>query len=100
MFYKQQRLMKKRSTIKRTTQSPVYNECFIFQIPDNDIFNVHFDIILFDFDHQMKHEPIGMITLGKSDDPSRSYWTDVCHRQWKKQMAQWYSLKALTKLNY
>ena len=94
MFYKGQRIIKKRSTIKRTTQCPVYNECFTFQIPDNDLTNIYFDIILFDYDQHMKHEPIGVFTIGNStNNENNQHWNDVCHRQITKQIAQWYQLK-------
>jgi Ca2+-dependent lipid-binding protein len=91
MYYKGQRIIKKRSTIKRTTQSPVYNECFTFHIPDNDLQNIHFDIILFDYDRHMKHEPIGTFSIG--NDNNNQHWIDVCQRQITKQIAQWYQLK-------
>ncbi|CAF1369034.1 unnamed protein product, partial [Adineta ricciae] len=84
MFYKKQRIAKRKSTIKRTTQSPVYNECFTFNIPNNEIECIHFDIILFDYDRHMKHEPIGIFSIGKQMD---QHWNDVCHRQITKQIA-------------
>ncbi|CAF3831286.1 unnamed protein product [Adineta steineri] len=90
MFYKNQRIVKKRSTIKRTTQSPVYNECFTFNIPNNEIKNIHFDIILFDYDRHMKHDTIGIFSIGKE---MNQHWNDVCHRQITKQIAHWYQLK-------
>jgi hypothetical protein len=93
MFYKGQRLIKKKSTIKRTTQCPVYNECFTFNIPDNDILNIHFDIVLFDYDHHMKHEPIGRFSIGNNPTETDQHWNDVCHRQITKQIAHWYQLK-------
>lgn len=91
MFYKNQRIVKKRSTIKRATQSPVYNECFTFNIPNNEIDGIHLDIILFDYDRHMKHEPIGMFSIGKEVS---QHWNDVCERQSTKQVAHWYQLKA------
>ncbi len=100
MFYKGQRIIKKRSTIKRTTQCPVYNECFTFHIPDNDLHNIHFDIILFDYDRHMKHEPIGTFSIGNNINEMNQHWNDVCHRQITKQIAQWYQLKPFNILNY
>jgi Ca2+-dependent lipid-binding protein len=100
MFYKNQRILKKRSTIKRTTQSPVYNERFTFNIPDNDIENIHFDIVLFDYDRHMKHEPIGTFSIGNNTDEINHHWNDVCHRQITKQIAQWYQLKPFNLLSY
>ncbi|UJR15092.1 hypothetical protein I4U23_002059 [Adineta vaga] len=73
MFYKNQRIVKKKSSIKRTTQSPVYNECFTFNIPNNEIESIYFDIILFDYDRHMKHEPIGMFSIGKE---MNQHWND------------------------
>ncbi|CAF0863317.1 unnamed protein product [Rotaria sordida] len=100
MFYKGQRIIKKRSTIKRSTQCPVYNECFTFHIPDNDLQNIHFDIILFDYDSHMKHEPIGTFSIGNNTNEINQHWNDVCHRQITKQIAQWYQLKPFNILNY
>ncbi|CAF1561287.1 unnamed protein product, partial [Didymodactylos carnosus] len=64
MLYKDQRIVKKRSTIKRSTHNPVFNECFTFSIPSNDIKNIRFELIIFDFDRHMKHEPIGKCDIG------------------------------------
>lgn len=101
MFYKGQRIVKKRSTIKRTTQSPVYNECFTFHISDNDLHNIYFDIILFDYDRHMKHEPIGILSIGNNNSNEiNQHWNDVCHRQITKQIAQWYQLKPFNMSNY
>ncbi|CAF0922745.1 unnamed protein product [Adineta ricciae] len=100
MFYKGQRIVKKRSTIKRTTQCPVYNECFTFHLPDNDLRNIYFDIILFDYDHHMKHEPIGTFSIGNNTGETNQHWLDVCQRQISKQIAQWYQLKPFNVLNY
>jgi len=101
MFYKGQRLMKKRSSIKRTTQSPVFNECFTFHIPDNEISNIHFDLILFDYDRHNRHEPIGLVNIGNTNETTEinQQWNDICQRKVSKQMAQWYMFKPLTKLN-
>lgn len=93
MFYKDQRIGKKRSTIRRTTQSPVYNECFTFAIPDNDLPNVYFDFVLLDYDRHRKHEPIGQVSIGNHQAETDQHWHDVCHRQVAKQIAQWYQLK-------
>ncbi|UJR31586.1 hypothetical protein I4U23_019073 [Adineta vaga] len=100
MFYKGQRIVKKRSSIKRTTQCPVYNECFTFHIPENDLQNIYFDIILFDYDHHMKHEPIGIFSIGNHTNERNQHWHDVCHRQISKQIAQWYELKPFNVSNY
>ena len=91
MFYKNQRILKKKSTVKRTTQSPVYNEYFTFHIPNNDIENIYFDIILFHYDQHIKHETIGTFSIGKEIN---QHWNDVCCRQITKQIAHWYQLKS------
>ncbi|CAM4762698.1 unnamed protein product [Rotaria magnacalcarata] len=100
MFYKGQRIIKKRSTIQRSTQCPVYNECFTFHIPDNDLKNTHFDIIVLDYDHHMKHEPIGTFSIGNNTNETNQHWDDACHRQIAKQIAQWYQLKPFNTFNY
>lgn len=100
MFYKGQRIVKKRSTIQRSTQCPVFNECFTFQIPDNDLKNTHFDITVFDYDNHIKHEPIGTFSIGNNANETNEHWNDVCHQQITKQIAQWYQLKPFNTLNY
>lgn len=93
--------MKKRSTIKRTTQSPVYNECFTFQIPENDLLNTRFDLILFDYDRHRKHEPIGLVKIGETNGSSeiQQQWSDICQQRMTKQIAQWYPFHPLSKFS-
>ena len=90
MYYKNQRIMKKRSTIKRTSQSPVYNECFTFSLFEKNLDQIRFDVILFDYDHQLRHEPIGRFSIGSPD----RHWMEICQGQKTKQIAHWYPLKA------
>lgn len=90
MFYKNQRIMKKRTTIKRTTQSPIYNECFTFPLMDKDLRKIRFDLVFFDFDQQLRHEPIGKLSIGYPDE----HWIDVFQHQKSKQIAQTYRLKS------
>ncbi|CAF0948922.1 unnamed protein product [Didymodactylos carnosus] len=98
MLYKDQRIVKKRSIIKRSTYNPVFNECFTFSIPSNDIKNIRFELIVFDFDRHMKHEPIGKCDIGggqrQYDEKklvNEKHWNDMCHQS-AKQIASWYRL--------
>ena len=92
IFYKGQRIDKRRTTTKRTTQSPVFNEYFSFEINKDDLLDVRLDLIVFDFDSRVKHEPIGRFSIGKTEPDSGEFWLDVCQRQLNKPRTRWFSL--------
>ncbi|MCP9260884.1 hypothetical protein DINM_004288 [Dirofilaria immitis] len=76
LLYKEQRISKKRSHVKKCTLSPVYNESFVFELPcteEQDLDNVNFEIVVMDWDRLTKNELMGKCFIGSNDE----HWLQV-----------------------
>uniref|UniRef100_A0A0R3RTT2 C2 domain-containing protein n=1 Tax=Elaeophora elaphi TaxID=1147741 RepID=A0A0R3RTT2_9BILA len=90
LLYKQQRISKKKSHVKKCTLSPVYNESFVFELPctsDKDLENVQFEIVVMDWDRLTKNEMMGKCFIGPSDE----HWLQVRSNP-RRQIAEWHQL--------
>jgi len=60
LLYNQQRIAKKKTHVKKRTLSPVFNESFVFDIPNgaDGLNNVSLEFMLLDWDRVTKNEVI------------------------------------------
>lgn len=91
-------MKKKKTSIKKCTLNPHYNESFSFEVPFEEIKKVQLVLTVVDYDRIGTSEPIGKVILGcegTSGDSERRHWMDMlaCPR---RPIAQWHSLKALS----
>jgi len=58
LLYNQQRIAKKKTHVKKRTLSPVFNESFVFEIPNgaDGLNNVSLEFMLLDWDRVTKNE--------------------------------------------
>ena len=74
-MHKDKRKKKWKSTVKKNTLAPIFNESFLFEISKdvNILSDVHLEeVFLMDYDRFSRNDIVGMITLGeKSDDEIR-----------------------------
>ncbi|XP_017351589.1 synaptotagmin-C [Ictalurus punctatus] len=69
------RLKKRKTSIKKNTLNPTYNEALVFDIP-NDIESVSLIIAVMDYDCIGHNEVIGMCRVGSdAEGPGREHWT-------------------------
>ncbi|KAM3721494.1 Synaptotagmin-4 [Dirofilaria immitis] len=90
LLYKEQRISKKRSHVKKCTLSPVYNESFVFELPcteEQDLDNVNFEIVVMDWDRLTKNELMGKCFIGSNDE----HWLQVRSNP-RRQIAEWHQL--------
>ncbi|KAM6979665.1 synaptotagmin-6 [Aplochiton taeniatus] len=86
------RLKKKKTTIKRNTLNPTYNEAIIFDIPPENMDQVTLLISVMDYDLVGHNEIIGLNRVGsQADGLGRDHWNDMlaCPR---KPIAHWHPL--------
>ncbi|XP_054159396.1 synaptotagmin-4-like [Oppia nitens] len=95
LLHNNQRIIKKRTHVKKRTTSPVFNESFVFDIPYNEgLDNVSIEFMVLDYDRLTKNEVIGKLELGpKTGSPTQQkHWQDVIASP-RRQIAEWHKLK-------
>ncbi|XP_028397146.1 synaptotagmin-1-like isoform X2 [Dendronephthya gigantea] len=84
---------KKKTTVKKRTLNPFYNETFTFIVPFEKIEVTSLMVVVLDFDRMSKSEVIGKTIIGAlaSGGPELRHWQDMLASP-KKPIAQWHAL--------
>ncbi|XP_045069405.1 synaptotagmin-C-like isoform X2 [Coregonus clupeaformis] len=86
------RLKKKKTSIKKNTLNPTYNEALVFDIPHEDIDRVSIVIAVMDYDCIGHNEVIGMCRVGSdAEGPGREHWTAMLANP-RKPIDHWHQL--------
>lgn len=87
------RLKKKKTTVKKKTLNPYFNESFSFEIPFEQIQKVQVVVTVLDYDKLGKNEAIGKIFVGlNATGTELRHWSDMLANP-RRPIAQWHSLK-------
>lgn len=87
------RIKKKKTSIKKCTLNPYYNESFAFEIPFEQIQKVQLVVTVVDYDRIGTSEPIGKVVLGcNATGTELRHWMDMLATP-RRPIAQWHSLK-------
>ncbi|KAG7254984.1 hypothetical protein CRUP_006596 [Coryphaenoides rupestris] len=86
------RLKKKKTTVKKNTLNPYYNESFSFEIPLEQMQKIQAVITVLDYDKIGKNDAIGKIWVGsKSTGLGLKHWSDMLANP-RRPIAQWHPL--------
>ncbi|XP_077640378.1 synaptotagmin-8 [Lonchura striata] len=84
---------KKRTSVKKNTLSPYFNEVFVFEVPFSQIQNVDVVISVWDHDKVTKNEPMGKLFLGcRATGSQLRHWSDMLSNP-RRPLAQWHILQ-------
>lgn len=87
------RIKKKKTSIKKCTLNPYYNESFAFEIPFEQIQKINLVVTVVDYDRIGTSEPIGRVILGcNASGTELRHWMDMLASP-RRPIAQWHSLK-------
>ncbi|XP_023580968.1 synaptotagmin-10 [Trichechus manatus latirostris] len=89
------RLKKRKTTTKKNTLNPVYNEAIIFDIPPENVEQVSLSIAVMDYDRVGHNEVIGVCRTGlDAEGLGRDHWNEMLtyHR---KPITHWHPLVEL-----
>lgn len=87
------RIKKKKTSIKKCTLNPYYNESFTFEVPFEQIQKVNLVVTVVDYDRIGTSEPIGKVLLGcNATGTELRHWMDMLASP-RRPIAQWHSLK-------
>uniref|UniRef100_A0A4W3HUJ8 Synaptotagmin 6 n=1 Tax=Callorhinchus milii TaxID=7868 RepID=A0A4W3HUJ8_CALMI len=86
------RLKKKKTTIKKNTLNPTYNEAIIFDIPPENMDQVSLLVSVMDYDRVGHNEIIGVCRVGiTADGLGRDHWNEMLAYP-RKPIAHWHAL--------
>ncbi|XP_027000362.1 synaptotagmin-6 [Tachysurus fulvidraco] len=86
------RLKKKKTTIKKNTLNPIYNEAIIFDIPPENMDQVSLHISVMDYDLVGHNEIIGVNRVGcAAEGLGRDHWNEMLAYP-RKPIAHWHPL--------
>lgn len=91
------RLKKKKTSIKKCTLNPRFNESFTFELPFEQVRNVQLVLTVVDYDRIGTSEPIGKIVLGyeaTTGEQEQRHWLDMIASP-RRTIEQWHTLKSI-----
>ncbi|VDM35041.1 unnamed protein product [Hydatigera taeniaeformis] len=89
------RIKKKKTTIKKCTLNPYYNESFAFEIPFEHIQKVMLIVTVVDYDRIGTSEAIGRVVLGcNAQGAGLRHWSDMLANP-RRPIAQWHTLQEM-----
>lgn len=87
------RLKKKKTSVKKCTLNPYYNESFSFEVPFEQMQKVNLVVTVVDYDRIGTSEPIGKAVLGyNATGTELRHWSDMLASP-RRPIAQWHTLK-------
>ncbi|XP_053206182.1 synaptotagmin 1-like [Panonychus citri] len=87
------RIKKKKTSVKKCTLNPYFNESFQFEVPFEQINKVSVKILVVDYDRIGTCDPIGMVEVGPNCQGNElRHWMDMLASP-RRPIAQWHSLK-------
>ncbi|XP_070800887.1 synaptotagmin-1-like [Pituophis catenifer annectens] len=88
------RIKKKKTTIKKNTLNPYYNESFSFEVPFEQIQKVQVVLMVLDYDKLGKNKAIGKIFVGcNATGTELRHWSDMLANP-RRPIAQWHTLQS------
>ena len=99
LYQGNKRLKKKKTTIKKCTLNPYFNESFTYQVPFEQIQKVSLIVTVVDYDRIGTSEPIGRVVLGcNSSGTELRHWSDMLANP-RRPIAQWHTLQEVPEKN-
>jgi synaptotagmin-1 len=87
------RIKKKKTTIKKCTLNPYFNESFTFEVPFEQIQKVLLDLTVVDYDRIGTSDPIGHVVVGcGASGTELKHWSDMLANP-RRPIAQWHTLR-------
>ncbi|XP_051542815.1 synaptotagmin Vb isoform X1 [Myxocyprinus asiaticus] len=87
------RLKKKKTTVKKNTLNPYFNESFSFEVPFEQIQKVQLLFTVYDYDKLGSNDPIGKTFIGYgATGVGLRHWSDMLANP-RRPVAQWHTLQ-------
>ncbi len=96
IHYQKRIIDKWKSSVKRNTLIPVFNEAFEFDISGKDIEEITMEVLVMDYDRFSKDDIVGRIHLGygSEGEQGQRHWRDMINSS-PQVISQWHTIKSL-----
>lgn len=86
------RIKKKKTSVKKSTLNPVFNEALVYDVPPENVDDVNLAVKVVDYDRVGPNELMGCCAVGQlASGVGRDHWLAVMDNP-RKPTAQWYPL--------
>ena len=85
------RLEKMKTTIKKRTRDPIWNESFMFHVTVEKLRDTSFVFTVMDFDRITQNEAIGQVSY-RSTGASLHHWTEMMNHP-RRPIAKWHKIQ-------
>ncbi|XP_022248749.1 synaptotagmin-10-like, partial [Limulus polyphemus] len=92
LICQEKRVKKKKTTVKKSTLNPVYNEVLVFDVPAENIEDVNLLVKVVDYDRVGANEMLGCCAIGsRCIGLGRDHWLEMLDTP-RQPVTQWYPL--------
>ncbi|XP_072495602.1 synaptotagmin-8 isoform X2 [Notamacropus eugenii] len=94
LFLNRKKWKKKKTSVKRNTSNPYFNEAFTFALPFSQIQNVDLLVSVWGHSRLSRGEPLGKLLLGcRATGHQLHHWSDMLAHA-RRPLAQWHRLQS------
>lgn len=88
--------LKWKSSVKRRTLLPIFNESFQFELTSMNISEVSLEIVMMDWDRFSKNDVVGVVYVGEEveEEMGRVHWEEVVCTP-NQAVSRWHSIRPL-----
>lgn len=97
MLHKGRRNQKWKSSVKRNTLIPIFNEGFQFDISSMDIRDVALEVLMMDYDRFSRNDVVGVVYLGDNvpHNTGKQHWDQII-AQPNISISNWHTILPIT----
>ena len=94
LVHKNKVVDKWKSTVRRNTLVPIFNEDFTFDLLGKDISDISLEVLVMDYDRFSKDDVVGRVMMGRDveGELERRHWNDMLSGS-PQVVSQWHTVK-------
>ncbi len=94
LIYGGKRMKKWKTSVKKNTLVPVFNESFAFDVSRMDLLDISLEFSLMDYDRFTANDLVGVVVIGEHSphESGKSHWDEIMASP-KHRVSRWHSIR-------